>query len=162
MTTAAQIDASSPPLAGIRVLELGHYVAAPFATRLLADLGAEIIKVEPPGGDPIRKWGAAYKGSTLWWSVHARNKRCVSLNLKNPQARDVVLDLVRHCDAAPGASGNTATEDAVWMFERMGVETGVDMTALLQLARRAARLPGGSPGGRVRTALAAAALAQCP
>ena len=99
MTTAAQIDASSPPLAGIRVLELGHYVAAPFATRLLADLGAEIIKVEPPAGDPVRKWGTEYKGSTLWWSVHARNKRCVSLNLKNPQARDVVLDLVRHCDA---------------------------------------------------------------
>ena len=63
------------------------------------------------------------------------------------------------CPFAPGATGNTATEDAVWMFERMGVETGVDMTALLQLARRAARLPGGSPGGRVRTALAAAASA---
>ena len=63
------------------------------------------------------------------------------------------------CPFAPGATGNTATEDAVWMFERMGVETGLDMTALLQLARRAAHLPGGSPGGRVRTALTGAASA---
>ncbi len=87
------------PLAGLRVLELGHYVAAPFATRLLGDLGAEIIKVEPPGGDPVRQWGARYKGSAPWWSVHARNKRCISLDLKKPEARRVVLDLVRHCDA---------------------------------------------------------------
>ena len=87
------------PLAGIRVLELGHYVAAPFATRLLADLGAEIIKIEPPGGDPVRQWGARYKGSSPWWSVHARNKRCISLDLKQPEARRIVLDLVRCCDA---------------------------------------------------------------
>jgi crotonobetainyl-CoA:carnitine CoA-transferase CaiB-like acyl-CoA transferase len=87
------------PLAGIRVLELGHYVAAPFATRLLGDLGAEIIKIEPPGGDPVRQWGKRYKGSAPWWSVHARNKRCISLDLKKPAARQIVLDLVRHCDA---------------------------------------------------------------
>ncbi len=87
------------PLAGIRVLELGHYVAAPFAARLLGDLGAEIIKVEPPGGDPVRQWGARYKGSAPWWSVHARNKRCISLDLKQAEARRIVLDLVRHCDA---------------------------------------------------------------
>lgn len=87
------------PLAGIRVLELGHYVAAPFATRLLGDLGADIIKIEPPGGDPVRQWGARYKGSAPWWSVHARNKRCISLDLKKPEARAVVLDLIRSCDA---------------------------------------------------------------
>ncbi|MBO1073484.1 CaiB/BaiF CoA transferase family protein [Roseomonas marmotae] len=87
------------PLAGLRVLELGHFVAAPFATRLLADLGAEIIKVEPPGGDPVRQWGAKVNGHAPWWSVHARNKRCISLDLKKPEARQVVLDLVRHCDA---------------------------------------------------------------
>ena len=87
------------PLSGVRVLELGHYVAAPFATRLLADLGAEVIKVEPPSGDPVRQWGAHYKGSSPWWSVHARNKRCISLDLKKPEARAVLLDLVRHCDA---------------------------------------------------------------
>src|ERR687885_396529 len=58
------------PLAGLRIIELGHYIAAPFATRLLADLGAEVIKVEPPEGDPVRQWGARYKGSAPWWSVH--------------------------------------------------------------------------------------------
>jgi crotonobetainyl-CoA:carnitine CoA-transferase CaiB-like acyl-CoA transferase len=87
------------PLAGIRVLELGHYIAAPFATRLLGDLGADIIKIEPPGGDPVRQWGARYKGSAPWWSVHARNKRCISLDLKKPEAQAIVLDLVRSCDA---------------------------------------------------------------
>ena len=87
------------PLAGFRILELGHYIAAPFATRVLGDLGAEIIKVEPPGGDPVRQWGARHKGSSPWWSVHARNKRCISLDLKKPEARRVVLDIVGHCDA---------------------------------------------------------------
>ncbi len=91
--------ANAAPLAGVRVLELGHYVAAPFATRLLGDLGAEVIKVEPPNGDPVRQWGARYKGSAPWWSVHARNKRCISLDLKKPEGRRVVLDLVRQCDA---------------------------------------------------------------
>jgi len=94
-----RMAAAEAPLAGIRVLELGHYVAAPFATRLLADLGAEVIKVEPPGGDPVRQWGKRYKGSAPWWSVHARNKRCITLDLKKPQARQIVLDLVRGCDA---------------------------------------------------------------
>ena len=87
------------PLAGLRVLELGHFVAAPFATRLLGDLGADIIKVEPPGGDPVRQWGAKIDGNSPWWSVHARNKQCISLDLKQEAARAVVLDLVRHCDA---------------------------------------------------------------
>ena len=91
--------APSAPLAGIRVLELGHYIAAPFATRLLGDLGAEIIKVEPPSGDPVRQWGARYNGSAPWWSVHARNKRCISLDLKQPEARRIVLELVERCDA---------------------------------------------------------------
>ena len=87
------------PLAGFRVLELGHYVAAPFATRLLGDLGAEIIKIEPPNGDPVRQWGARHRGSAPWWSVHARNKRCISLDLKRPEARRIVLDLIARCDA---------------------------------------------------------------
>lgn len=87
------------PLAGVRVLELGHYVAAPFATRLLGDLGAEVIKIEPPGGDPVRQWGQRYQGSAPWWSVHARNKRCITLDLKKPEARAIVLDLIKHCDA---------------------------------------------------------------
>ncbi len=99
-------DASSPtpppagPLVGLRVLELGHFVAAPFCTRVLADLGAEVIKVEPPGGDPVRQWGRQVEGAGApWWSMHARNKRVITLNLKKPRARDLVLDLVKTCDA---------------------------------------------------------------
>lgn len=96
---ASPLAGAGAPLAGLRVLELGHFVAAPFATRLLGDLGAEIIKVEPPAGDPVRQWGARHQGHAPWWSVHARNKRCIALDLKRPEARDIVLELVRHCDA---------------------------------------------------------------
>ncbi|MFC3127308.1 CaiB/BaiF CoA transferase family protein [Pseudoroseomonas globiformis] len=93
------LPAGTGPLAGLRVLELGHFVAAPFATRLLGDLGAEIIKIEPPGGDPVRQWGARHQGHAPWWSVHARNKRCITLDLKKPEAVAIVLGLVRQCDA---------------------------------------------------------------
>ena len=86
------------PLTGLRVLELGHFVAAPFCTRLLADLGADVIKVEPPGGDPVRQWGQQVDCNAPWWSMHGRNKRSITLNLKHPKARAIVLDLVRHCD----------------------------------------------------------------
>ena len=87
------------PLAGVRVIELGHFVAAPFCTRLLGDLGADVIKVEPPGaGDPVRQWGTRVKGQSVWWSVHGRNKRCITLDLKKPRAKDIVLGLVAQCD----------------------------------------------------------------
>lgn len=74
------------PLVGLKVLEIGHYIAAPFCTRILADLGAEVVKVEPPGGDPFRGWGAAVDGNSVWFSIHGRNKL------------SVVLDLKRQCD----------------------------------------------------------------
>jgi crotonobetainyl-CoA:carnitine CoA-transferase CaiB-like acyl-CoA transferase len=90
---------SELPLAGLRVLEIGHFVAAPFCTRLLGDLGADIIKIEPPGGDPVRKWGEAIEGNALWWSIHGRNKRSIMLDLKKPASRELVLRLVEHCDA---------------------------------------------------------------
>ncbi len=90
----------TPLLSSIRILELGHFIAAPFCTRVLADLGADVIKVEPPGtGDPVRGWGAQAHGQSIWWSVHGRNKRSVSLNLRDPAARDIILDLVSRCDA---------------------------------------------------------------
>lgn len=94
----SQAESQSGVLAGIRVLEIGHFVAAPFCTRLLGDLGAEIIKVEPPGGDPVRQWGAQVQGRSLWWSVHGRNKRSIALDLKAEEGPAVVLDLVEHCD----------------------------------------------------------------
>lgn len=86
------------PLAGLRVLEIGHFVAAPLCTRLLGDLGADIIKIEPPSGDPVRGWGEAVGGNSLWWSVHGRNKRSVVLDLKRELARDVVMQLAERCD----------------------------------------------------------------
>ena len=87
------------PLTGFRLLELGHFVAAPFATRLLADFGAEVIKVEPPGGDPVRQWGEQLGGHSLWWSVHARHKRSIAIDLKHKHAAALVLRLAARCDA---------------------------------------------------------------
>lgn len=90
--------AANGPLSGLRVLEIGHFVAAPFCTRLLGDLGADVVKIEPPKGDPVRGWGAQVEGNSLWWSVHGRNKRSVALNLKSPNAKDIVLGLIEKCD----------------------------------------------------------------
>ena len=84
------------PLAGLKVLEIGHYIAAPFCTRILADLGAEVIKIEPPGGDPFRGWGAAVDGNSVWFSIHGRNKLSVTLDLKRD--RDTALRLAARAD----------------------------------------------------------------
>lgn len=93
------VPASLPPvLGGLRVLEIGHFVAAPFCTRLLADLGADVIKVEPLTGDPVRQWGEQVGGRSLWWSIHGRNKRSIAMNLKAPGACEVILKLVAECD----------------------------------------------------------------
>lgn len=96
------MDASTPlagTLAGLRVLEIGHFVAAPFCTRLLGDLGADIIKIEPLTGDPARQWGDSIDGRSLWWSMHGRNKRSVAVDLKTAQGREIVLALAAQCDA---------------------------------------------------------------
>ncbi|MDX3911540.1 MAG: CoA transferase [Sphingobium sp.] len=103
MTHADMMDSAGPAelgatLSGLRVLELGHFVAAPFCTRLLGDLGADVIKVEPLQGDPVRQWGAQVDGRSLWWSIHGRNKRSIALDLKKPDARDIILALVAQCD----------------------------------------------------------------
>jgi formyl-CoA transferase len=87
---------STLPLTGLKVLEIGHYIAAPFCTRILADLGAEVIKLEPPGGDPFRGWGAAKDGHSVWFSIHGRNKLSVELDLKKD--RDVLLKLAARAD----------------------------------------------------------------
>jgi crotonobetainyl-CoA:carnitine CoA-transferase CaiB-like acyl-CoA transferase len=88
------------PLKGLRVLELGHFIAAPFATRIMADLGAEIIKIEPPGeGDPARGWGLAIDGNSIWWSVHGRGKASVTVDLKSAEGREIILSLVEQVDA---------------------------------------------------------------
>ncbi len=84
------------PLAGLKIVELGHYIAGPFCTRVLADLGAEVVKVEPPGGDPVRGWGAMSNGHPVWFSVHGRNKLSVVLDLK--RQRDDALRLCARAD----------------------------------------------------------------
>ena len=77
-------SASTLPLAGLRVIEVGAVIAAPFCASLLADLGAEVIKVEPPGaGDPFRAMGPSVNKVPLWWGVASRNKRCVTMDLKS-------------------------------------------------------------------------------
>jgi crotonobetainyl-CoA:carnitine CoA-transferase CaiB-like acyl-CoA transferase len=86
-------------LSDLRVLEIGHFVAAPYCTRLLADLGADVIKIEPVAGDPVRQWGKQVNGHSLWWSLHGRNKRSITLNLKHPKAASIVLRLASKCDA---------------------------------------------------------------
>ena len=94
----ASTPQSSSVLAGLRVLEIGHFIAAPFCTRLLADLGADVIKIEPLSGDPVRQWGAMLEGRSLWWSMHGRNKRSLALDLKHARAREIVLHLAARCD----------------------------------------------------------------
>lgn len=87
----------SGPLTDLRVIELGQLVAGPFCGQMFADLGADVIKVEAPGqGDPLRQWGR--EGYPLWWSVCARNKRCITANLREPDGQDLLRDLVKRAD----------------------------------------------------------------
>jgi formyl-CoA transferase len=88
------------PLDGIRVIEVGTLISGPFAGRLLGDMGAEVIKIEPPGApDPLRTWGQAeLDGHHFFWTVHARNKKAVTLNLREARGRELFLDLVEHSD----------------------------------------------------------------
>ena len=87
-------------LDGIRVIEVGTLISGPFAGRLLGDMGADVIKIEPPGApDPIRTWGQAeVDGKHFFWTVHARNKRSITLNLREPRGRELFLDLVERSD----------------------------------------------------------------
>ncbi|MEO0881807.1 MAG: CoA transferase [Pseudomonadota bacterium] len=85
------------PLTDICVIELGQLIAGPFCGQLLADMGADVIKVEPPGvGDPIRAWGR--EGYPVWWKVCGRNKRCVTVNLRVSEGQDLVRRLVERAD----------------------------------------------------------------
>ena len=87
------------PLAGLKVVELGTLIAGPFAARILAEFGAEVIKIESPdGGDPLRKWRKLYEGTSLWWYLQARNKKSVTVNLKHPDGVEVVRRLVAEAD----------------------------------------------------------------
>ncbi len=90
---------STGPLSGLRVVELGQLIAGPFAAKTLADFGAEVIKIEPPGsGDPLRQWRLLKDGTSVWWQVQSRNKRSLAMDLKTPEAQDIVRQLARDAD----------------------------------------------------------------
>jgi formyl-CoA transferase len=95
---------SPRPLAGLKVLELGQLIAGPFAGKLFAEFGAEVIKVEPPasggaqGGDPLRQWRLLHEGTSLWWYIQARNKKSITVDLRKPEGQDVVRRLSRDAD----------------------------------------------------------------
>jgi formyl-CoA transferase len=90
---------SPGPLVGIKVLELGTLIAGPFAARMMAEFGAEVIKVEATeGGDPIRSWRHLHEGTSLWWYVQARNKQSITLNLKDARAQEIARQLALAAD----------------------------------------------------------------
>lgn len=93
-------SAKTGPLAGLRVVELGSFIAGPYGGQLLADLGADVIKVEPPGsGDSMRAWGVeTVDGKSLWWPVIGRNKRSVTLDLRRPEGQDLARRLALGAD----------------------------------------------------------------
>ncbi|GGX87117.1 CoA transferase [Massilia dura] len=92
-------EKTSGPLAGIKVIEIGALIAAPFAARLMAEFGADVVKIEAPGdGDPIRKWRKLHNGTSLWWYLQSRNKRSVALNLKSPEGIAIVKELAAGAD----------------------------------------------------------------
>lgn len=92
------VSARTGPLLGVRVLELGNFIAGPFAGQLFGDYGAEVIKIEAPDGDPMRHWGVCVDGSSLWWPIIARNKRSVVADLKDPDDLAFVQRLAGECD----------------------------------------------------------------
>ena len=86
-------------LAGIKVLELGTLIAGPFCSRMLAEFGAEVIKIEAPEcGDPLRQWRVLKDGTSLWWSVQARNKKCITLNMKTLEGQAIAQRLALDAD----------------------------------------------------------------
>ncbi len=86
-------------MTGVKVLELGSLIAGPYAASILAQFGAEVIKIEPPGdGDPLRKWRKLHDGTSLWWYSQSRNKKSVTLDLKSETAREIVRQLVTNVD----------------------------------------------------------------
>ena len=87
------------PLAKLKVVEMGQLIAGPFAAKTLADFGADVIKIEPPKvGDALRKWRLLKDGTSIWWQVQSRNKKSLSLDLKQGEAQDIVRTLLKEAD----------------------------------------------------------------
>jgi len=90
---------SSQALAGVRVIEMGQLIAGPFAGKVLAEFGADVVKIEPPGtGDPLRSWRLLKDGTSLWWQVQSRNKRSLALDLRSAEGQDIARRLIAQAD----------------------------------------------------------------
>ena len=99
MSNQSEATAKKMPLAGMKVIELGTLIAGPYAASLLAQFGAEVIKIESPGnGDPLRNWRKLHHGTSLWWYSQSRNKKSMTLDLKAPEGQQIVRDLVKTAD----------------------------------------------------------------
>jgi len=86
-------------LEGLKVLEMGQLIAGPFASRLLAEFGAEVIKIEPPAkGGPIRTWRVMENGTSLWWYVQSRNNKSITIDLKHHEGQELIRGLVKEID----------------------------------------------------------------
>ena len=86
-------------LEGLRVVEMGQLIAGPFAAKTLADFGADVIKIEPPGtGDPLRNWRMLQDRTSVWWQVQSRNKRSLALDLRQPEGQDIARQLIAQAD----------------------------------------------------------------
>ena len=100
----ASLPVAPQALAGLKVIELGQLIAGPFAGKTLADFGAEVIKIEPPatdtaaGGDPLRQWRMLHNGLSVWWQIQSRNKKSVVLDLRTPEGRATVRELIDQAD----------------------------------------------------------------
>jgi formyl-CoA transferase len=95
----AEFKQSQGALTGLKVVELGQLIAGPFAAKTLADFGADIIKIEPPGaGDPLRQWRLLKEGTSVWWQVQSRNKRSLALDLRQSEAQALVRKLIIEAD----------------------------------------------------------------
>ena len=139
------------PLAGLRVLELGAFIAGPFAGQLLGDLGAEVIKVEPPGtGDIMRRYGVRVDGKSLWWPGIARNKRSIVIDLRDVRGRDVARRIAARCDIVvenfkPGTLAGWGLDYAALARDNPGVVL-VHVSGFGQTGPRAAEPGFGSIG----------------
>ncbi len=86
-------------LNGLKVIEMGQLIAGPFAAKTLAEFGADVIKIEPPGaGDPLRNWRLIKDGTSVWWQVQSRNKRSIALDLRQKEGQDIAKKLIREAD----------------------------------------------------------------
>ncbi|MEH6367444.1 MAG: CoA transferase [Pseudomonas marincola] len=94
-----ELNVSPMALQGLKVVEMGQLIAGPFASKLLGEFGAQVIKIEPPKvGDPLRKWRKIKDGTSLWWHVQSRNKQSLTLNLKEPEGQEIVRKLISEAD----------------------------------------------------------------